>query len=177
MSKLHRPAGCCRFPSGIHRSVPRVGSAAWPTAAGPRMGHTARWSLPVPGWSIPLGPSDGPHRPAGRCRSPGGLHRPAYRCRSPGGIHRSVPRWAAPLGRPLLVPGWAAPPGWPLPVPEWDAHLGWPLPVPVGLYARSPGVSHRPVGRCWSQVGSPRVGSTTRLAAAHPRVGWHAHPV
>ena len=93
------PAGRCRSPVGLYHSVPRVGRTARLAATGPRMGRTAHWSLPVPGWAIPLCPPGGPHRSAGRCRSPGwaappgwpllvpsGLHNSARRCRPPGGL-------------------------------------------------------------------------------------------
>ena len=250
----HRPAGRCRSPNGSHRpasrcgprvgftalslggiyrSVNRVGSTGRPTAAGPRMGRPARWSLPVSGWAISLGPPGGPHRPAGRCWSPDGPHRP---------LVSAGPR----LGYTARSPGWAAPPGWPLPVPGWAAPPAGRCRSPVGLYRSVPrmgctaqltaagprvgstarltaagpgwnpplcprvgrtaqlvaagptGGPRRPVGRCWSRLGStarstgcfappgwtvlvpssPRVGSTTRLAAADARAGgWQAHPV
>ena len=124
------PAGRCRSTVGLYHSVPRVGRTARLAATDPRMGRTASRSLPVPGWAITLGPPGGPHRPADRCWSLGGFHRPAGRCRSP---------------------GWAASPGWPLLVPGWDAYPGWPLTVPVGLY--------RSVSRVFR---------TARLAAAGP---------
>ena len=185
-------------PGGIHRSVPRVGFTARPAAAGPWVGFTARlvaagprldYTVRSPGWAAP---------PSGRCRSPVGPYRsvpgraapPAGRCRSTVGLYHSVPR----VGRTaqLTAAGpWvdstarlasAGPPGGP--------HR------PAGL-CRSPDGTHTPVGRCRSRLGStarspvcfappgwpllvpssPRVGSTTRLAAADPRVGWHAHPV
>ena len=101
----HRPAGRCRSPVGLYRSVPRMGRTArwslpvpgWAIPFGPRMGRTARWSLPVQGWTIPLGPPGGPHRPAGRYRSPNGPHCPQV----------AAGPW---LGYNARSPGWAAPP-------------------------------------------------------------------
>ena len=153
MSKFHRQAGRCRSPGGLHR---------WGlAAASPRMGRTAGWSLPVPGWAIPLGPPGGPHRSAGRCRSPGGSHRSAGRCRSPDGPHRRLVAAGPRVGATALSPEWAAPLCWSLPLLGWAAPPGWPLPVPGG--------PHRSAGRCRSPDGSHR-----RLVVAGPRLGYSA---
>ena len=80
---LHRSAGCCRSPDGSHRPASRCRSSVGLYRSVPRMGRTARWSLPVPGWAIPLDPPDGPHRPLVAAGP-----RLGYTARSPG--------WAAP---------------------------------------------------------------------------------
>ena len=188
----HRPAGRCRSLNGWHRSASRCRS--------PGGIHRS-----VPGWDPPPCLPGGLHRSAGRCRSLGGPHRPAGRCRSPDGPHRPLVAAGPRLDYTARFPGWAAPPAGRCRSPvglyrSTDIPLYRATPDgphrPAGRY-RSPDGPHRPQVAAGPRLGStaqspvcfappgwpllvpsiPRVGSTTRLAAAFPRVGWHAHPV
>ena len=159
------PAGRYRSSVGLYRSVPR-------------MGRTARWSLPLPGWAIPLGPPDGPHRPlvaAGprlgyTTRSPRWAAPPAGRCRSPVGLYRSVPRVGCTARWSLPVLSWVIPLG-----PPDGPHRPLVAAAPrLGYTSRSPGWAAPPAGRYRSSVGLyrsvPRMGRTARWSLPLP--GW-----
>ena len=160
---LGRPLPVPGWASPPGWSLPVPGWFAPPGRPLPVPGWAAppRWSLPVPGWTIPLDPPDGPHGPlvvAGprlgyTARSPGWAAPPAGRCRSPVGLYRSVPRvgrtaqltaagpWVGSTAR-LTTAGPRVGRA-----PRLSA-AGPGCALPLG----PPGVSHRPVGRCWSRV-------------------------